>query len=145
MYSLYSKHTASSAPRHHYRHQRQKGSNDSRIGSVLSQCGVSAMTVLYSYAMHTKPKGSDWSVRGGIDTGRPRATCRRRTMAAMTDDKVLEPGPPVTRCGMRYATQKEIKLRKLKRIKTFRYHFHIPLSHTTAKINQKVVYTTFSR
>ena len=45
---------------------------------------------------------------------------------------------------MRYATQKEIKLRKLKRIKTFRYHFHIPLSHTTAKINQKVVYTTFS-
>jgi hypothetical protein len=42
-------------------------------------------------------------------------------------------------------TQKEIKLSKLKRIKTIKYHFHIPLSHTTAEINQKVVYTTFFR
>ena len=40
------------------------------------------------------------------------------------------------------ALRKRNQTQQAEKNQNFKYHFHIPLSHTTAKINQKVVYTT---
>ena len=51
-------------------------------------------------------------------------------------------------CGTRYgfmALRKRNQTQQAEKNQNFKYHFHIPLSHTTAEINQKVVYTTFFR
>ena len=43
------------------------------------------------------------------------------------------------------ALRKRNQTQQAEKNQNFKYHFHIPLSHTTAEINQKVVYTTFFR
>ena len=49
-------------------------------------------------------------------------------------------------CGTRYGSlRKRNQTQQAEKNQNFKYHFHIPLSHTTAEINQKVVYTTFFR
>ena len=49
-------------------------------------------------------------------------------------------------CGTRVmALRKRNQTQQAEKNQNFKYHFHIPLSHTTAEINQKVVYTTFFR
>ena len=49
-------------------------------------------------------------------------------------------------CGTRHmALRKRNQTQQAEKNQNFKYHFHIPLSHTTAEINQKVVYTTFFR
>ena len=117
----------------------------SRIRSVLSQCGVSAMAVL-CYAHGT---------RGRVLTGLSEAaltpshlSCRRRTMLNILPMTPVEPSAPpvsVTRVGRVMALRKRNQTQQAEKNQNFKYHFHIPLSHTTAEINQKVVYTTFFR
>jgi hypothetical protein len=41
------------------------------------------------------------------------------------------------------ALRKRNQTQQAEKNQNFIYHFHIPLSQTTAQINQKVVYTTF--
>jgi hypothetical protein len=43
------------------------------------------------------------------------------------------------------ALRKRNQTQQAEKNQNFKYHFHIPLSHTTAEIYQKVVYTTFFR
>ena len=60
----------------------------------------------------------------------------------------VEPSAPpvsVTRVGRVMALRKRNQTQQAEKNQNFKYHFHIPLSHTTAEINQKVVYTTFFR
>ena len=47
--------------------------------------------------------------------------------------------------GRVMALRKRNQTQQAEKNQNFKYHFHIPLSHTTAEINQKVVYTTFFR
>ena len=54
----------------------------------------------YSYAMHTKSKGSDWSVRGGIDTG-PLVGDVQCSMAGDAGGAVC-PARERDSCGTRY-------------------------------------------
>ena len=66
----------------------------------------------------------------------------------MADDTGGEPSAPpvsVTRVGRVMALRKRNQTQQAEKNQNFKYHFHIPLSHTTAEINQKVVYTTFFR
>ena len=72
----------------------------------------------------------------------PGDLCRRHAMA---DDRVLRAytvRPIATPPHGDATPRKRNQTEQLKRIKNLIYHFHIPLSHTTAQINQKVVYTT---
>ena len=116
----------------------------SRIRSVSSQCGVSAMAVLCYAATWNQGQGSDWSVRGGIDTG-PLVGDVQCSIWPMTPVEPSAPPVSVTRVGRVMALRKRNQTQQAEKNQNFKYHFHIPLSHTTAEINQKVVYTTFFR
>ena len=65
----------------------------------------------------------------------------------MADDTggAVCPARPVsaTRVGRVMALHKRNQTQQAEKNQNFIYHFHIPLSQTTAQINQKVVYTTF--
>ena len=89
-------------------------------------------------------QGSDWSVRGGIDTG-PLVGDVQCSIWPMTPVEPSAPPVSVTRVGRVMALRKRNQTQQAEKNQNFKYHFHIPLSHTTAEINQKVVYTTFSR
>ena len=89
-------------------------------------------------------QGSDWSVRGGIDTG-PLVGDVQCSIWPMTPVEPSAPPVSVTRVGRVMALRKRNQTQQAEKNQNFKYHFHIPLSHTTAEINQKVVYTTFFR
>ena len=86
-------------------------------------------------------QGSDWSVRGGIDTG-PLVGDVQCSIWPMTPVEPSAPPVSVTRVGRVMALRKRNQTQQAEKNQNFKYHFHIPLSHTTAEINQKVVYTT---
>ena len=86
-------------------------------------------------------QGSDWSVRGGIDTG-PLVGDVQCSIWPMTPVEPSAPPVSVTRVGRVMALRKRNQTQQAEKNQNFIYHFHIPLSHTTAQINQKVVYTT---
>ena len=118
-------------------------STRAEIRSVSSQCGVSAMAVLMLRTLN-QGQGSDWSVRGGIDTG-PLVGDVQCSIWPMTPVEPSAPPVSVTRVGRVMALRKRNQTQQAEKNQNFKYHFHIPLSHTTAEINQKVVYTTFFR
>ena len=124
------------ASRHHprLRHQQHEGI-DRQQNPV---CGVSAMAGL-CYAHGTRVL-TGLSEAGS--TPRDRGPLVGDVQCSMADDTVEPSAHERDSCGTRYAkrnqTQQAEKNQKLRIPLSY-----IPLSHTTAKINQKVVYTTF--
>ena len=116
---------ASLAPRHH------PGIDQHEQNPV---CVESVWCVSYGSTMlrtWNQGQGSDWSVRGGIDTG-PLVGDVQCSIWPMTPVEPSAPPVSVTRVGRAlWLYVKEIKLSKLKRIKTsnttFIYHSPIPL------------------
>ena len=116
----------------------------SRIRSVSSQCGVSAMAVL-CYAHGTRGRvltGLSEAALTGNDTG-PLVGDVQCSIWPMTPVEPSAPPVSVTRVGRVMALRKRNQTQQAEKNQNFIYHFHIPLSQTTAQINQKVVYTTF--
>ena len=129
---------ASLAPRHH------PGIDQHEQNPV---CVESVWCVSYGSTMlrtWNQGQGSDWSVRGGIDTG-PLVGDVQCSIWPMTPVEPSAPPVSVTRVGRVMALRKRNQTQQAEKNQNFKYHFHIPLSHTTAEINQKVVYTTFFR
>jgi hypothetical protein len=125
----------------------QAPSRDRSTRAESGLCRVSVVCQLWQYyATHMEPEGqgSDWSVRGGIDTG-PLVGDVQCSIWPMTPVEPSAPPVSVTRVGRVMALRKRNQTQQAEKNQNFKYHFHIPLSHTTAEINQKVVYTTFFR
>jgi hypothetical protein len=129
---------ASLAPRHHPGIDRHE-QNPVCVESVW--CVSYGSTMLSTW---NQGQGSDWSVRGGIDTG-PLVGDVQCSIWPMTPVEPSAPPVSVTRVGRVMALRKRNQTQQAEKNQNFKYHFHIPLSHTTAEINQKVVYTTFFR
>ena len=129
---------ASLAPRHHPGIDRHE-QNPVCVESVW--CVSYGSTMLRTW---NQGQGSDWSVRGGIDTG-PLVGDVQCSIWPMTPVEPSAPPVSVTRVGRVMALRKRNQTQQAEKNQNFKYHFHIPLSHTTAEINQKVVYTTFFR
>ena len=132
-------------------HSSQLGSQaPSRDRSTRAESGLcrgSVWCVSYGSTMlrtWNQGQGSDWSVRGGIDTG-PLVGDVQCSIWPMTPVEPSAPPVSVTRVGRVMALRKRNQTQQAEKNQNFKYHFHIPLSHTTAEINQKVVYTTFFR
>ena len=128
---------ASLAPRHHPGIDRHE-QNPVCVESVW--CVSYGSTMLRTWTWN-QGQGSDWSVRGGIDTG-PLVGDVQCSIWPMTPVEPSAPPVSVTRVGRVMALRKRNQTQQAEKNQNFKYHFHIPLSHTTAKINQKVVYTT---
>ena len=126
---------ASLAPRHHPGIDRHE-QNPVCVESVW--CVSYGSTMLRTW---NQGQGSDWSVRGGIDTG-PLVGDVQFSIWPMTPVEPSAPPVSVTRVGRVMALRKRNQTQQAEKNQNFKYHFHIPLSHTTAEINQKVVYTT---
>ena len=129
---------ASLAPRHHPGIDRHE-QNPVCVESVW--CVSYGSTMLRTW---NQGQGSDWSVRGGIDTG-PLVGDVQCSIWPMTPrwTGAVCPARSVTRVGRVMALRKRNQTQQAEKNQNFIYHFHIPLSQTTAQINQKVVYTTF--
>ena len=127
---------ASLAPRHHPGIDRHE-QNPVCVESVW--CVSYCSTMLRTW---NQGQGSDWSVRGGIDTG-PLVGDVQFSIWPMTPVEPSAPPVSVTRVGRVMALRKRNQTQQAEKNQNFIYHFHIPLSQTTAQINQKVVYTTF--
>ena len=127
---------ASLAPRHHPGIDRHE-QNPVCVESVW--CVSYGSTMLRTW---NQGQGSDWSVRGGIDTG-PLVGDVQFSIWPMTPVEPSAPPVSVTRVGRVMALRKRNQTQQAEKNQNFIYHFHIPLSQTTAQINQKVVYTTF--
>ena len=123
------------------------GISDKRDRSTAQNpvCVESVWCVSYGSTMlrtWNQGQGSDWSVRGGIDTG-PLVGDVQCSIWPMTPVEPSAPPVSVTRVGRVMALRKRNQTQQAEKNQNFKYHFHIPLSHTTAEINQKVV--SFSR
>ena len=129
---------ASLAPRHHPGIDRHE-QNPVCVESVW--CVSYGSTMLRTW---NQGQGSDRSVRGGIDTG-PLVGDVQCSIWPMTPVEPSAPPVSVTRVGRVMALRKRNQTQQAEKNQNFKYHFHIPLSHTTAEIYQKVVYTTFFR
>ena len=116
----------------------------SRIRSVLSQCGVSAMAVL-CYAHGTRGRVLTGLSEAALTPGHLLVGDVQCSIWPMTPVEPSAPPVSVTRVGRVMALRKRNQTQQAEKNQNFKYHFHIPLSHTTAEINQKVVYTTFFR
>ena len=100
----------------------------SRIRSVSSQCGVSAMAVLMLRTLN-QGQGSDWSVRGGIDTG-PLVGDVQCSIWPMTPVEPSAPPVSVTRVGRVMALRKRNQTQQAEKNQNFKYHFHIKPYHS---------------
>ena len=114
----------------------------SRVESVW--CVSYGSTMLRTW---NQGQGSGWSVRGGIDTEPLVGDVQECSIWPMPPVEPSAPPVSVTRRwdAFRLVTYKRNQTQQAEKNQNFKYHFHIPLSHTTAEINQKVVYTTFFR
>ena len=124
---------------------RSNDTRTSRIG-LCCECGVS-YGVSAVFPCHAHRKVSDWSVSSlsaaasTLGTG-PLVGDVQCSIWPMTPVEPSAPPVSVTRVGRVMALRKRNQTQQAEKNQNFKYHFHIPLSHTTAKINQKVVYTT---
>ena len=127
----------------------QAPSRDRSTRAESGLCRVSVVCQLWQYYA-TQPHGT----RGRVLTGLSEAALTpghllvgdvQCSIWPMTPVEPSAPPVSVTRVGRVMALRKRNQTQQAEKNQNFKYHFHIPLSHTTAEINQKVVYTTFFR
>ena len=109
---------ASLAPRHHPGIDRHE-QNPVCVESVW--CVSYGSTMLRTW---NQGQGSDWSVRGGIDTG-PLVGDVQCSIWPMTPVEPSAPPVSVTRVGRVMALRKRNQTQQAEKNQNFKYHFHI--------------------